>query len=83
MAGLPDPVCARPPVRALVPDVDVPVLLEVEAAEALVRLPLLPGPEPPGVHAAVAVHRAGVVAEAVTALPVQLDALEQRNYLKF
>ena len=75
LAGLPHFLLPPPLCRTLVPDVDVPVLLQVEAAEALVRLALLPGAEGAGVHAAVAVDGAQVVAEAVAPLPVQLDAL--------
>ncbi len=76
LAGPPD-VGHVPPVPALVRDVDVPVLLQVEAPEPLVRLPLLVGREGVGVDAAVAVGGAGVVAEAVATLPVVLHALQR------
>ena len=78
MAG-PGYVGHVPVTWTLVRDVDVAVLLQVEAPEALVGLTLLGGVEGVGVHAAVAVGGARVVAEAVATLPVVLHALQTNN----
>ncbi len=72
LARVPDALRPAIIVWTSVSNVDVAVLLEVDATEPLVVVPLLLGFERRGVNAAVTVDGAGVVAEAVAPLPVHL-----------